>query len=149
MYLYEMYNLCEFTDEVVSVHSDLDTILGCGWYDDTSLETEGAIIQPYGPFCIQTHNQIFRWNKAIIVEPIVDEPALARILQVLKCRAPYGRAVETRKRRMRNCNSEDQRQDSDSPVSGRGRGHKAPTVAQEPITRNLDPSDHSVPYHNQ
>lgn len=76
---YDMYT--KLTQEPVSLHSDLDVILGSDCeYKGVTLKTQGAVAQPYGPFRVQLHNQYFKWNKAIIVEPVtLSEPRLARV----------------------------------------------------------------------
>jgi len=74
--LYNVYNLCKFTEQDTSVESDLETILGSGQYKQFRLNVVGPTqVEPFGPFILQVHHQIFRWNKAIIVEPVLRIPA--------------------------------------------------------------------------
>ncbi|KAE8277075.1 hypothetical protein D5F01_LYC25145 [Larimichthys crocea] len=82
--LYTVYNMCAFTEQPISEQSGLDVILGTGRYEDISLQTMGLVVEPYGPFYIQIHHQHFKWNKAIIVEPVLDSPPhMAEVLRVL------------------------------------------------------------------
>ncbi|TKS65997.1 hypothetical protein D9C73_000053 [Collichthys lucidus] len=82
--LYTVYNMCAFTEQPISEQSGLDVILGTGCYEDISLQTMGLVVEPYGPFYIQIHHQHFKWNKAIIVEPVLDSPPhMAEVLRVL------------------------------------------------------------------
>lgn len=79
--LYNVYNLCRFTDQETSVENNLETILGSDQYQDFQMLSEGSILEPY----IQTHNQSFKWNKAVIVEPdLKTVPALAKVLHIFK-----------------------------------------------------------------
>lgn len=71
--LHNVYNLCRFTDRKTSVDSDWETILGSHKYEKIST-TGGATLGPYRPFYIHIHHQCFKWNKAIIVEPRLDNP---------------------------------------------------------------------------
>ena len=80
--LHSVYNLCQFTERETSVHSDLETILGSDRYKHITLETKSFILEPYGPFNIQFHNQFFSWNRAIVVEPVLGtkHPVLAQVI---------------------------------------------------------------------
>ena len=83
--LHDVYNLCMSTEQSTSVNSDFETILGSEQYQEVALTTLGSTIEPYGPFYIQQHNQCFRWNKAIIVEPdVASYPVPAQVLTVFK-----------------------------------------------------------------
>lgn len=83
--LYTVYNMCAFTREPMSVASTWETILGSDTYEEMELPTVGSNVQPYGPFYIQFHNQCFKWNKATIVEPVLETvPALAEVSHVYK-----------------------------------------------------------------
>ncbi|KAE8287286.1 hypothetical protein D5F01_LYC13324 [Larimichthys crocea] len=82
--LYTVYNMCAFTEQPISQQSGLDVILGADRYEDISLQTMGLVVEPYGPFYIQIHHQQFKWNKAVIVEPVLDGPPhMAKVLRVL------------------------------------------------------------------
>ena len=81
--LYSVYNQCAFTKECISVDSSWETLLGSHQYEDVRLQTCGMRLQPYGPFNIQPQNQGFRWNTAIVVEPVLSEtPNLGQSLHV-------------------------------------------------------------------
>ena len=83
--LYSVYNQCAFTKECISVDSSWETLLGSHQYEDVRLQTCGMRLQPYGPFNIQLQNQGFRWNTAIVVEPVLSvTPNLAQSLHVFK-----------------------------------------------------------------
>jgi hypothetical protein len=83
--LYTVYNLCTFKREPITVASTWETILGSDRYEDMELHTVGSNVQPYGPFYIQIHNQCFKWNKATIVEPVLERvPSLAEVSHVFK-----------------------------------------------------------------
>lgn len=78
--LHDVYNMC--TGQNTSVESDLVTILGPDQYVTVTLRTIGATVEPYGPFYIQPHNQCFRWDKVIVVEPVLNGlPRLAMMFR--------------------------------------------------------------------
>ncbi|KAM9364066.1 uncharacterized protein KZ484_010351 isoform 2-T2 [Pholidichthys leucotaenia] len=75
---YDMYTT--LTGETVTRDSDLGTILGSNdTYQPFTLDTVSKKSEPFGPFRIQIHNQFFKWNKAVIVEPIRNNPELAQV----------------------------------------------------------------------
>lgn len=80
--LYAVYNMCKFAEQEISAKSDWDVVLGSERYEKFCLKSAALVFQPYGPFSIQIHHQYFKWNEAVIVEPVLNRPAhLAAVSQ--------------------------------------------------------------------
>ncbi|KAK7878293.1 hypothetical protein WMY93_031112 [Mugilogobius chulae] len=72
--LYQVYNMCNFDNDIITHETALDVLLGDKRYTSFQLKTETSLaVDPYGPFYIRTNGKRFKWDKAIIVEPITDE----------------------------------------------------------------------------
>ncbi|AWP19551.1 Hypothetical protein SMAX5B_008375 [Scophthalmus maximus] len=71
--LRRVYRMCEFSDSDVPT-SDTWGILGSECrYKDCSLPIgQNHKVHPYGPFFVRIQNQILKWNRAIVVEPVTS-----------------------------------------------------------------------------
>lgn len=80
--LHNLYNQCSFPRNSITKNSSYEDILGPGLnYEPFSLTFQQGFVEPYAPLYIQIYNQVVKWNEIIIVEPVVNKPCLAQIVE--------------------------------------------------------------------
>ncbi|KAK2813583.1 hypothetical protein Q5P01_000740 [Channa striata] len=74
--LLRVYRLCDFPDSSASNWDAWDVLGTNGAYSDFSLPIQDHRVHPYGPFFVKIQNQIIKWNRAIVVEPLSSGVAM-------------------------------------------------------------------------